>query len=96
MGFCEVGLVPLVVLPGELWFLLVAVHDRLLLKVEVAMGRRRQLRLLSIVVRQIESYHRPVGLVVLVLFLNVVAAPHRPALRASTFLIPTYEPTQTV
>ena len=26
--FCEVSLVPLVVLPGELWFLLVAVHDR--------------------------------------------------------------------
>ena len=28
MGFCEVDLVPLVVLPGELWFLLVTVHDR--------------------------------------------------------------------
>ena len=28
MGFCEVSLVPLVVLPGELWFLLVTVHDR--------------------------------------------------------------------
>ena len=28
VGFCEVDLVPLVVLPGELWSLLVAVHDR--------------------------------------------------------------------
>ena len=28
VGFREVDLVPLVVLPGELWFLLVAVHDR--------------------------------------------------------------------
>ena len=28
VGFCEVDLVPLVVLPGELWFLLVTVHDR--------------------------------------------------------------------
>ena len=28
VGFREVDLVPLVVLPGELWFLLVTVHDR--------------------------------------------------------------------
>ena len=28
VGFCEVNLVPLVVLPGELSFLLVTVHDR--------------------------------------------------------------------